>query len=216
VRLDIWYTHHWIKTTRSGSCLFCKGNVLLTNILWLDIRVHEVTLVVKILQAKEDLPGDTFDDTRRDALPTVLLYEGEEVGAEWLQGDTYVGRGGDCVGERVEKGDNMGPSRVRRGSVGYLAQQFDFIASRLRISPRRLDDLQCGVTTLPVARNKLADRVKEEERDLHRVLDEPYGGEVTPAEANWRGPTSKKGNKTHPSFLTMEYLPSLNESATFT
>lgn len=53
-------------------------------------------------------------------------------------------------------------------------------------------------------------------KDVQGVLDEPYGGKVTPSEADQRGRRRKKGKGTHPSFLTMEYLPSLKESETFT
>jgi hypothetical protein len=93
----------------------------LTNILWLDVRVHEVTFLVKILQAEKNLPGDTLDDAGRNAFPAVLLDEGEEVCAKGLKSDAYMGPGGDCVGERIEKGDNMSPSGVRGGGIGYLA-----------------------------------------------------------------------------------------------
>ena len=83
--------------------------------------MHEVTFLVKILQAEENLPGDTLDDARRNALPAVFLDEREEVCAERLKSDAYVGSGGDRVGEGIDKGDNMRPSGVRGGCVGYLA-----------------------------------------------------------------------------------------------
>jgi hypothetical protein len=83
--------------------------------------VHKVTFVVEIPQAEKDLPGDTFDDAGRNAFLTVLLYEGKEVCAEGLKSDTYVGCGGDCVGERIEKGDDVRPPGMSGGGVGYLA-----------------------------------------------------------------------------------------------
>jgi hypothetical protein len=71
VRLNVRYTHH--------------------DILRLDIGVNEVTLLMKIQQSEKDLFGDTFDDTRSNAFPAILLYEGKEVFAEWFKSDTYVG-----------------------------------------------------------------------------------------------------------------------------
>jgi hypothetical protein len=76
-------------------------NVKLTNVLRLDVRVHKVTFFVKILQTEKDLPGNTLYDARRNTLPTVFLDDGEEMCAERLKGDTYMGRGGDLVGERI-------------------------------------------------------------------------------------------------------------------
>lgn len=93
----------------------------LTDILRLDVGVHKVTFIVKILQAEKNLPGDTLDNAGRNAFFAVLLDEGEEVCAERLKGDAYVGCGRDCMGERVEKGDDMRPPGVRGGCVGYLA-----------------------------------------------------------------------------------------------
>jgi hypothetical protein len=93
--------------------------------------VHEVAFVVEVLQAEEDLLGNAFDDARRNAFPTVLLDEREKIRTEGLKGDAYVGGGGDGVGERIEKGDYVSSPGVRRGCVGYLAQQFDFISSCL-------------------------------------------------------------------------------------
>lgn len=93
----------------------------LTDILRLDVGVHKVTFIVKILQAEKNLPGDTLDNAGRNAFLAVLLDEGEEVCAERLKGDAYVGCGRDGMGERVEKGDDMRPPGVRGGCVGYLA-----------------------------------------------------------------------------------------------
>lgn len=83
--------------------------------------MHKVTFIVKILQAKKDLPRDTLNDAGRNAFLAVLLDEGEEVRAERLKGDAYVGCGRDGMGERVEKGDDMRPPGMRGGGVGYLA-----------------------------------------------------------------------------------------------
>lgn len=93
----------------------------LTDILRLDVGVHKVTFIVKILQAEENLPSDTLDDAGRNSFLAVLLDEGEEVCAERLKGDTYMGCGRDCVGEGVKKGDDMRPPGMRGGGVGYLA-----------------------------------------------------------------------------------------------
>lgn len=49
-----------------------------------------------------------------------------------------------------------------------------------------------------------------------RVLDEPDGREVTPTVEIGAGRVTKRGRRTHPSFLTMVYLPSLNRSDSFT
>lgn len=95
--------------------------VKLTDVLRLDIRMHKVTFFVKILQAEKDLPGDTLYDARRNTLPTVFLDEGEDVCAEGLKGDTYMGRRGDGVGEGIEEGDDMGPPGMRGGGIGDLA-----------------------------------------------------------------------------------------------
>jgi hypothetical protein len=54
------------------------------------------------------------------------------------------------VGERVEKVDDVGSSRMGRGCVGYLTKQLDFIPSRLRIPSGGLDDLQGGMTSLSI------------------------------------------------------------------
>ncbi len=77
------------------------------------------------------MPGNAFDDARGNAFPAVLLDEGEQVCTEWFKGDAYMGRGGDGVDERVEKGDDIGPAGVRRGGIGYLAKKFYFIPSGL-------------------------------------------------------------------------------------
>jgi len=53
--------------------------------------VNEVTLFMKILKTEKDLFCDTFDDTRSNSFPAILLDEGKEVFAEWLKSDTYVG-----------------------------------------------------------------------------------------------------------------------------
>lgn len=46
---------------------------------------------MKIMEAEKDLFGDTFNDTRSDTFPTILLYQGKKVFAEWFKSDTYVG-----------------------------------------------------------------------------------------------------------------------------
>lgn len=94
--------------------------VKLTDVLGLDVRMDKVTFFVKILQAKKDLPGDTLYDARGNTLPAVLLYEGEDVCAEGLKGDAYVGCRGDGVGERIEEGDDMVPPWMRGGGIGDL------------------------------------------------------------------------------------------------
>lgn len=88
-------------------------------------------MVMEILETEKNLSGDAFDDTWRDTLLAVLLYEGEKIFAEWLESDTYVGCGRDRMGERVEKIDYVGPSGMRRGSGGNLSEKFDFISSSL-------------------------------------------------------------------------------------
>ena len=100
---------------------FQGDKVKLTDVLRLDVRVHKVTFFVKILQTEKDLPDDTLHDARRDTLPTVFLDEGEDVCAEGLKGDAYMSRRGDCVGERIEKGDDVGPPWMRGGGIGDLA-----------------------------------------------------------------------------------------------
>jgi len=67
------------------------------------------------------LLGDALDYTRRDAFPAVLLDEREEVCAERLEDDAYVGCGGDCVGERIEKGDDVSSPWMGWGGIGDLA-----------------------------------------------------------------------------------------------
>src|SRR6267378_1349205 len=86
----------------------------LTDILWLDISVNEVTLFMEIPQTEKDLFGDTFNDTRSDPFPAILLYEGKEVFAEWLKSNAYVGRRREHVRERLEKVDDMDSSGMRR------------------------------------------------------------------------------------------------------
>lgn len=95
--------------------------VKLTDVLRLDVRMHKVTFFVKILQAEEDLPGDTLYDGGRNTLSAVFLDEGEDVCAEGLKGDTYMGSRGEGVGERIEEGDDMGPPGMRGGGIGDLA-----------------------------------------------------------------------------------------------
>jgi hypothetical protein len=94
VRLDVGYAHH--------------------DILRLDICVNEVALFMKILETAKDLFGDTFNDTRSNTFPAILLNEGKEVFAEWLKGDAYVSCRRDRVGKRVEKIDDMRFSWMRR------------------------------------------------------------------------------------------------------
>jgi hypothetical protein len=53
--------------------------------------VNEVTPFMKVLETEKYLFDDTFDDTRSNTFPAILLYEGKEVFAEWLKSDTYVG-----------------------------------------------------------------------------------------------------------------------------
>jgi len=101
VRLNVGYAHH--------------------DVLRLDIRVHEVTFVVKVFQTEENLLGDALDYTRRDAFLAVLLDEREEVGAERLEDNAYVGRGGDGVGKRIEKGYDVSSPWMREGGIGDLA-----------------------------------------------------------------------------------------------
>jgi hypothetical protein len=95
--------------------------VKLTDVLGLDVRMDKVTFFVKILQAEKDLPGDTLYDARGNTLPAVFLDEGEDVCAEGLKGDTYVGYRGDGVGERIEEGDDIGAPWMRGGGIGDLA-----------------------------------------------------------------------------------------------
>ena len=59
------------------------------------------------------------------------------------------------------------------------------------------------------------DGERRERKDAHLVLDEPDGGKVAPTGRdwrNWRGPRGKRRRRTHPSFLRIVYLPSLNGS----
>jgi hypothetical protein len=76
--------------------------------------VNEVALFMKILETTKDLFGDTFNDTRSNTFPAILLDEGKEVFAEWLKGDAYVSCRRDRVGKRVEKVDDMRFSWMRR------------------------------------------------------------------------------------------------------
>jgi hypothetical protein len=94
----------------------------LTDVLGLDVCVYEVALFVEILEAEENLPGDAFDHTLGNTFLAVLLDKREKVFSEGLEGDTYMGHGRDGMGERVEKVDDMGPSWMRRGSVGDLSE----------------------------------------------------------------------------------------------
>ncbi len=100
---------------------FQGDKVKLTDVLRLDVRMYKVTFFVKILQAEKDLPGNTLYDARRNTLPAVFLDEGEDVCAEGLKGDTYMGCRGDGVCERIEEGDDMGPPRMRGGGIGDLS-----------------------------------------------------------------------------------------------
>lgn len=101
VRLYVWNAHH--------------------DVLRLDVRMHKVTFFVKILQAEKDLPGDTLYDARGDTLPAIFLDEGEDVCAEGLKGDTYMGCRGDGVCEGIEEGDDMGPPVMRGGCISDLS-----------------------------------------------------------------------------------------------
>ena len=65
----------------------------LTDILRLDICVNEVTLFMEIPETEKYLFGDTFNDTRSNTFPAILLYEGKKVFAEWFKSDTYVSCG---------------------------------------------------------------------------------------------------------------------------
>jgi len=67
----------WRRCTKLGGNLRLDVGYAHHNILWLDVRVHEVALVVQILQAEENLPGNAFDDAGGNAFPAVLLDEGE-------------------------------------------------------------------------------------------------------------------------------------------
>ena len=95
--------------------------VKLTDVLRLDVGMHKVTFFVKILQAEKDLPGDALYNRRRNTLPAIFLDEGEDVCAEGLKGDAYMGGRGDGVGERIEEGDDVGPSGMRGGGICDLA-----------------------------------------------------------------------------------------------
>jgi hypothetical protein len=110
---------------RRGGKLYGDVRLYVRNahhdVLRLDVRMYKVTFFVKILQAEKDLPGDTLYDARRDTFPTVFLDEGEDVCAEGLKGDAYMGCRGDCVGERIEEGDDMGPPGMRGGGICDLS-----------------------------------------------------------------------------------------------
>jgi hypothetical protein len=109
--------------TRNGLVEVSKESKSeLTNVLGLDICVNEVAFLVEILQTEENLFGNAFDDTGGNTFLAVLLDEGEKVFTEWLEGDTYVGDGRDRMSERVEKIDDMCPSRMRWGSAGDLSE----------------------------------------------------------------------------------------------
>lgn len=78
-----------------------------TNVLWLNVRVHKVTLIMKVLETKKDLPGDYFDKGLWDTLFLVALDESQEVLSKGFEDDAYVVFWA-MVRERVEKRDNVG------------------------------------------------------------------------------------------------------------
>jgi hypothetical protein len=87
------------------------------------------------------------------------------------------------VGERVEKVDDVGSSRMRRGCVGYLTKQLDFIPSRFRIPSGGLDDLQGGMTSLSViSALEVGGSVEMYDEHVQRVFHEPDGGKMAPSE----------------------------------
>lgn len=59
--------------------LIKKVRKKLTNILRLNISMNEVTLVMKIFEAKKNLFGDNLYKRARDPLLLVSLYQPQEV-----------------------------------------------------------------------------------------------------------------------------------------
>ena len=113
--------------------------------------MSKVTLLVQILQTKEDLAGNGLNETSRDTLSPVLLDEREEVFAEWLEDDADVGVEWRLMGKRVETRDYVGASGVVWRSVRNLLEELDLVAGRFCVTPCRFYDLEGGVTTFTKA-----------------------------------------------------------------
>ena len=122
----------------------------LTNVLWLDIGVHEITLVVEILQPQENLLRYHLHKRAGNSLLLVSLDQGEEVLTEGLKYNAYMRGFGALMAKRVEEGDDMGTPRMRWVSRSDLGEQLDLVPGSLGITTGGFHDFQCRVSLGPV------------------------------------------------------------------
>jgi hypothetical protein len=114
--------------------------------------MDQITFIMKIWEAQENLVCENFDESTRNSFLLVTLDEGKKIFSQRLKDDAYVWRLGTDVGEGVKEGYHIVPAWVGEGSLGYAGQQLYFVPSSLGIAARRLDDFEGGMAACSAAR----------------------------------------------------------------
>jgi hypothetical protein len=84
--------------------------------------VHEITLLVEILQTQKNLLRYHLHKSAGNPLLLVSLDQGEEVLTKGFKYNAYMRRFGTLMAERVEEGDNVRTPRMRWVSRSDLGE----------------------------------------------------------------------------------------------
>ena len=75
----------------------------LTNVLWLNVGVNEITLIMEILESQKDLFRHRLDKCSGNALLLVPLNQSKQIFTQRLENDADVGRFRTLMLERVQE-----------------------------------------------------------------------------------------------------------------
>ena len=114
----------------------------LTNVLWLNVGVNEITLIMKVLESQKDLFRHRLDKCSGNALLLVSLDQSKQIFTQGLENDADVGRFRALMLERVQKRHDVSSAKmIWRGSSDF-GKKLDLVAGSLGISTGRFDDLE--------------------------------------------------------------------------
>lgn len=172
------------------------------DVFWFQIGMNDFADAVEVIEAEEHFFGDLLDERDRDALVFVAFDEREQVLSQDFKGHADVGSVRAMDSEMVDDGGAETGAQGAWIGLGDALEKFDLVNGRFSVvfsgfdnlhgivllRPFEIEEKRRGVIGLRLVNardentEKGRERGRSEEKDSPLILNQPHGGEVTPAQ----------------------------------